>query len=77
VAETTVKRLLYCGFEGLVKRWDKCINDICNKQLNTTLLVFIYCVVVLLHISALLGHHQAFITRIYHPLLCCILIWIR
>jgi hypothetical protein len=26
VAETTVKRLLCCGFDGLVKRWDKCIN---------------------------------------------------
>jgi hypothetical protein len=26
LAETTVKRLLYCGFHALVKHWDKCIN---------------------------------------------------
>jgi hypothetical protein len=26
VAETTVERLLCCGFDALVKRWDKCIS---------------------------------------------------
>jgi hypothetical protein len=26
VAETTVKRLLCCGFETLVKRWDNCVR---------------------------------------------------
>jgi hypothetical protein len=25
-AETTDKRFLCCGFDGLVKRWDRCIN---------------------------------------------------
>jgi hypothetical protein len=25
VTETTVKRLICCGFDALVKRWDKCI----------------------------------------------------
>jgi hypothetical protein len=26
MAETTVKILLCCGFDGLLKRWDKCFN---------------------------------------------------
>jgi hypothetical protein len=30
-----------------------------NKQINTTVLVFVYYVEVLLHVSTLLGHHQA------------------
>jgi hypothetical protein len=33
-----------------------------NKQINTTVLVLVYCVEVLLHVSTLLGHHQAVIT---------------
>jgi hypothetical protein len=33
-----------------------------NKQINTAVLVFVYCVEVLLHVSTLSGHHQAVIT---------------
>jgi hypothetical protein len=33
-----------------------------NKQINITVLVFVYCVEVLLHVSTLLGHQQAIIT---------------
>jgi hypothetical protein len=33
-----------------------------NKQINTTALVIVYCVEVLLHVLTLLGHHQAIIT---------------
>jgi hypothetical protein len=33
-----------------------------NKQMNTTVLAFVYCVKVLLHVSTLLGHHQTIIT---------------
>jgi hypothetical protein len=33
-----------------------------NKQINATVLVFVYCVEVLLHVSTLSGHHQAIIT---------------
>jgi hypothetical protein len=33
-----------------------------NKQTSNTALTFVYCVQVLPHVSALLGHHQAIIT---------------
>jgi hypothetical protein len=33
-----------------------------NKQINSTLLVFVYYMEVFLHVSTLLGHHQAIIT---------------
>jgi hypothetical protein len=32
------------------------------KQINTIILVFVYCVEVLMHVSTLSGHHQAIIT---------------
>jgi hypothetical protein len=32
-----------------------------DKRINATLLVFVYCVEVLLHVSTLSGHHQAII----------------
>jgi hypothetical protein len=33
-----------------------------NKQINNTVLVFVYCVKVLLHVSTLSGYHQAIIS---------------
>jgi small-conductance mechanosensitive channel len=33
-----------------------------EKQISTTVLAFIYCVEVLLHVATLLGHHKAIIT---------------
>jgi hypothetical protein len=46
-----------------------------NKQINTTVLAFVYCVEVLLHVSTLLDHHQAIITWICHSSLDCLPIW--
>jgi hypothetical protein len=40
-----------------------------NKQINTTVLAFVYSVEVLLHVSTLSGHRQAIITWIYYSLL--------
>jgi hypothetical protein len=40
-----------------------------NKQISTTVLVFVYCVEVLLHVSTLSGNDQAIITWICHSLL--------
>jgi hypothetical protein len=48
-----------------------------NKQINTTVLEFVYCLEVLLPISTLLGHHQAIITWICHSLLGCLPMWIQ
>jgi hypothetical protein len=33
-----------------------------NKQINTIVLAFVYCGEVLLHVSTLLGYHQAIVT---------------
>jgi uncharacterized protein YhhL (DUF1145 family) len=48
-----------------------------NKQISTALLVFVYCVEILLYISALSGHYQEVITRIRHSLLGCLQIWVQ
>jgi hypothetical protein len=48
-----------------------------NKQINTIVLVLVYCVEVLLHVSTLSGHHQAVITWICHWLLDYLPIWIQ
>jgi hypothetical protein len=37
-------------------------NSTYNKQINTIVLTFVYCVEVLLHVSTLLAHHHAIIT---------------
>jgi hypothetical protein len=47
-------------------------QQFCNKQISTTVLAFVYCAEVLLHVSTLLGHHQTIITWYYISSLCCI-----
>jgi hypothetical protein len=37
-------------------------QQFCSKQIHTTVLAFVYCAEALLHVSILLGHHQAIIT---------------
>jgi hypothetical protein len=39
-------------------------QQFCNKQIDNVAFVFAYSVEILLHVSTLLGHHQAIITRI-------------
>jgi hypothetical protein len=48
-----------------------------NKQISTTVLVFGYCMEVLLHVLTLSGHHQAIITLRCHSLLDYLPIWVQ
>jgi hypothetical protein len=52
-------------------------QQFCHKPINIIVLAFVYCVELLLHVSTLLGHHQAIITWICYSLLDCLPIWVQ